>query len=414
MSPISSPQTRAPIPLPLLTSSVAIVGAGIAGLTLAIGLKRRGVNVEVFEKRTEAELRAEGAFLTLAPNGVNALRSVGLDSKVSGAGILTTGLDIRNERGKRVAFINYGRHSDRFGAPSVTIGRGTLLGLLLDRARDLAVNLRLSQSVAAFEQDTDRVVVTSGEIVASFDCLVGADGLRSRIRKLMMPEAPSPRYTNLIGTGGFVNAPDVPSTAGSMQMVFGRRAFFGYLKDGDGPVHWFNSYPADEAAVQPIDDPVAYARFIASLHAEDPSEVSRIVARIDRIERSYPIYDMPDLPSWSKGRVLILGDAAHAVAPHSGQGASMAIEDAVVLAAALPRAVDVPSALRDFEVFRRPRTCKAIEIGRMSGSQKQAQGWLALRIRDAMLPLVMPMAVKAQESMYSFRADLTPFALEPD
>jgi len=119
---------------------------------------------------------------------------------------------------------------------------------------------------------------------------------------------------------------------------------------------------------------------------------------------------MPELAHWSKGRVLLMGDAAHAVAPHSGQGASMAIEDALVLAASLEEAGSMEAAFARFFSLRHDRTQTVIKIGRMAGSQKHAQSWLALRIRDLMLPLVMPLGVKAQERVFTFRADRTPLA----
>jgi 2-polyprenyl-6-methoxyphenol hydroxylase-like FAD-dependent oxidoreductase len=95
--------------------------------------------------------------------------------------------------------------------------------------------------------------------------------------------------------------------------------------------------------------------------------------------------------------VLLMGDAAHAVAPHSGQGASLAMEDGIVLAA-----------YARFEGLRRDRVQKAISIGRAVGSQKQAKSWLALRLRDLMLPLFMPLGARMQEKLYAFRVDRTP------
>jgi 2-polyprenyl-6-methoxyphenol hydroxylase-like FAD-dependent oxidoreductase len=120
-----------------------------------------------------------------------------------------------------------------------------------------------------------------------------------------------------------------------MRMTFGSNAFFGYLKPAGQPVYWFDSYAADEADIEKINDPARYARDIRALHANDPSPNAEILDHVGVIERSYPIYDMPALPCWHKGRVVLIGDAAHAVGPHAGQGASMAIEDALVLAACL-------------------------------------------------------------------------------
>jgi 2-polyprenyl-6-methoxyphenol hydroxylase-like FAD-dependent oxidoreductase len=117
---------------------------------------------------------------------------------------------------------------------------------------------------------------------------------------------------------------------------------------------------------------------------------------------------MPELARWSRGRVLLMGDAAHAVSPHSGQGASMAIEDAVVLAALLDDAETIEAAFARFFALRQERSQAAIRVGRAAGGQKSAQGWLQLRLRDLILPLVMPMAAKAQSRLFAFRADRFP------
>ncbi|MEO8684569.1 MAG: FAD-dependent monooxygenase, partial [Devosia sp.] len=147
-----------------------------------------------------------------------------------------------------------------------------------------------------------------------------------------------------------------------------------------------------------------------ALHREDPLDNAAIMASVTGIDRQYAVYDMPELKRWNTGRVLLMGDAAHAVAPHSGQGASMAIEDGLVLAACLAEPGTIAAAFERFVALRRERVQTAIQIGRAAGSQKHAQSWLQLRIRDLLLPLFIPMGVKAQERMFGFRADLTPLA----
>ena len=385
---------------------IAIAGAGIGGLAASLALRQRGFSPVVFEKKSAEQIRTEGVFVTLAPNGVNALRTFGLADAVIDAGLLTRGLAMFNERGKELSVMDYGSHSARFGAPSVTIRRGALGAALLDAALARGIDIRFGRGIEAIEQHRDGVEI-DGE---HFDALVGADGLRSRVRALVFPELPQPRYSGLIGTGGVTHVDGVRPTNGLMNMTFGKKAFFGYLADPGQPVMWFNTYPADESHTGPIADPEGYARFIERLHQDDPLDNARILAGVDRIDRHYPIYDMPELPHWSKGRVLLMGDAAHAVAPHSGQGASMAIEDALVLSAALEASDSIETAFARFFALRQERTQRVIAIGRMAGSQKHAQSWLQLRIRDLLLPLFMPMGVKAQESIFRFRVDQAPLA----
>jgi 2-polyprenyl-6-methoxyphenol hydroxylase-like FAD-dependent oxidoreductase len=389
-------------------SRIAIAGAGVGGLALALALSRQGFEPVLFEKKIAEQIRTEGVFLTLAPNGINALRALGLADETIAAGLLTRGLAMFNERGKRLGFMDYGAHAGRFGAPSVTIRRGALGSVLLDAAEGAGIDLRLGAAIEDIEDAADGVTLDSR--TERFDALVASDGLRSTVRRRIFPELPQPIYSGLIGTGGVTEVAGITPTDGLMNMTFGKKAFFGYLAEPGQPVMWFNTYPAPEAKAGPIADPKAYARFIESLHRDDPLDNAKIMAGVESIDRHYPIYDMPELAHWSKGRVLLMGDAAHAVAPHSGQGASMAIEDALVLAACLDAEEGIKAAYARFFALRQARTQKVIQIGRAAGSQKHAQSWLALRIRDLILPLVMPMAVKGQESIFRFRADQTPLA----
>jgi 2-polyprenyl-6-methoxyphenol hydroxylase-like FAD-dependent oxidoreductase len=170
-----------------------------------------------------------------------------------------------------------------------------------------------------------------------------------------------------------------------MRMTFGNNAFFGYLKPTGQPVYWFDSYVADACEIGKDIDPVAYARTIRALHANDPSPNSQILDQVDTIDRSYPIYDMPALPRWHKGRVVLLGDAAHAVGPHAGQGASMAIEDALVLAACLDAERDHERAFRRYEDLRRERIGLVVKITARNSSQKRTTGRVGLFIRDLIL-----------------------------
>jgi 2-polyprenyl-6-methoxyphenol hydroxylase-like FAD-dependent oxidoreductase len=388
---------------------IAIAGAGIGGLALALALRRYGFAPVLFEKKTAEQIRTEGVFLTLAPNGVNALRALGLADAVVGAGLPTRGLAMFNERGKQLGVMDYGTHAMRFGAPSVTIRRGALGGVLLDAVTAAGIDLRCGTGLEEVEHDREGVTLHSNRS-ERFDALIGADGLRSLVRRKLFPELPQPRYSGLIGTGGVTWVEDIAPTNGLMNLTFGKKAFFGYLADPGQPVMWFNTYPAPESDTGPITDPQGYARFIESLHRDDPLDNGRIMAGVESIDRNYPIYDMPELEHWSKGRVLLMGDAAHAVAPHSGQGASMAIEDGLVLASSLDADSTIEAAFARFFRLRQERTQTVIKIGRMAGSQKHAQSWLQLRMRDLILPLVMPMGVKAQERIFHFRPDRTPLA----
>ncbi|HEV2514280.1 MAG TPA: NAD(P)/FAD-dependent oxidoreductase [Devosia sp.] len=392
-----------------MKARIGIVGAGSAGLGLALSLVRRGFSPVVFEKRTEQQVIDEGIFLTLAPNGMNALRGLGLATEALRNGVETRAIVLHNEHGRPLGTVDYARHTAQFGAPSVTLRRGALGAILLEATRTAGVPIHFEMPVGAVANLETGVAVTTGDgVTHSFDVLVGADGLRSSVRSLAMPGLPAPAYNGLLGSGGIVEVPDVPPTNGRMLMTFGRRAFFGYIKDPGSPVYWFNSFPADEQQAQLIDRQAAPGYFEA-LHRSDPSVNWRIIAAAaPEVSRIYPDYDVPSLPYWSKGRVILIGDAAHAVTPHSGQGASMALEDALVLAACLDAEATPESAFRRFEALRRDRVEAAVRLGRQGGTPKKAQSWLARRVRDLVLPLFVPLGQRGQEHLFAFRADATP------
>ncbi|QQR36163.1 FAD-dependent monooxygenase [Devosia oryziradicis] len=392
------------------SSTIAICGGGIGGLATALALKRAGFAPEVFERHAPQQLREEGLFLTLAPNGCNGLRALGLLDQVMAAGLPTRGIAVFNEAGKRLTLVDYGSQGEKYGARSITLRRGALAGVLLDAAQAAGIVIHHGAPIADIHQDEEGVVLEANGERQRFALALACDGLRSTVRRLVFPDLPQPRYSGLIGTGGFADAPGVADTDGIMNMVFGHRGFFGYITEGSGPVYWFNSFPAPESQAGPVSDGAAFARQLGAMHDGDPLDTMAILAATPRVDRHYPIYDMPELPHWSAGRVLLLGDAAHAVAPHSGQGASLAIEDGIVLATCLAAGQDYATAFRRFEGLRRDRLQKAISIGRAMGSQKQAQSWLALRLRDLMLPLFMPLGARMQEKLYAFRVDLTPLA----
>ncbi|BCH27917.1 FAD-dependent oxidoreductase [Mesorhizobium sp. L-8-3] len=387
---------------------VAIIGAGVSGLALAIRLLQTGWTVEIFEARGE-EAIGDGAFLTLAPNGINALRALGLAERIFGRGIPTIGFEILNAAGKRIARLDEREDQRRAGAASVTLKRCDLLDVLLGEAKRAGARIRFGHVLTGIERDGDGVTLnfTNGATTAA-EWIAGCDGVWSRTRRLAFPGAPDPVYTGLTGTGGFLDLPSVAPTDGFMRMVFGEHAFFGYIKEGDGPVFWFDSFALDEETAVARPDPTMLAALARELHATDPAPVCDIAAGISQLPRAYPVFDMAHLPCWYDDRVVLLGDAAHAVSPHAGQGASMAIEDAVVLAACLGAHPAPAEAFAAYQGLRRDRVERIVRMSRRRGSQKRVQGRLALFLRDLILPLVIPVMARRQRDVTLYRADLDP------
>jgi 2-polyprenyl-6-methoxyphenol hydroxylase-like FAD-dependent oxidoreductase len=175
---------------------------------LAARLAQMGRKPILFEARSETASTSEGVFLTLAPNGMNGLRTIGCYEAVRASGIATTGIEIRNAKGKRLAFAAQSDHEAAFGAHSVTVRRGRLAEILLAKARAAGGDIRFDAQVSDVTTSPDGVRLQCKDgITHDFGILVAADGLGSTVRNVVFQGYPKPLFTGLIGTGGITDAP---------------------------------------------------------------------------------------------------------------------------------------------------------------------------------------------------------------
>ena len=377
-----------------------VIGGGIAGPTLAMFLQRAGHRPIVYEARPAPDDGA-GAFLNLAPNGLAVLETLGIADLVRRSGTVTRALEFQNHRGQRIG---------SFPATTTLIKRGALQRALRQAALEHGVQFEFGKrlqgilspprggAVARFEDGTE----------AAGDLLVGCDGIHSAVRRLILPDAPSPEYTGDIDTGGFGRAPAGLAADGIMRMVFGQRGFFGYQVVPSGEAFWFQNLH------QPIEPdrqelaaiaPDEWRRRLLAIHAGDDAPIAEIlVAGAEAVGR-WPIYDLPTLPTWHRGPVCLIGDAAHATSPHAGQGASLALEDAIVLARALRDVPDPERAFALFEAQRRSRVERLVREARRQGRRKVAANPVSRRVRDLVLPLFLRLGTRSLREVYDYRVN---------
>jgi len=174
-------------------------------------------------------------------------------------------------------------------------------------------------------------------------------------------------------------------------MVFGKRAFFGYAVNPSGEVWWFANPPrADEPGRAELAAITTeqWRKTLIDLFAEDASPATQIISATPGKLAGWATYDLPSVPTWHRGTMIVIGDAAHATAPSSGQGASMAIEDAVVLARCLRDLPDIGQAFAAYERLRRARVERIVAHGARTSNSKAA-GPVARVLRDLMMPMVL-------------------------
>jgi 2-polyprenyl-6-methoxyphenol hydroxylase-like FAD-dependent oxidoreductase len=205
---------------------------------------------------------------------------------------------------------------------------------------------------------------------ADADLLIGADGIHSSVRTIIDPAVPAPRYTGLIVACGYADNPPVTTPeVGSYDMIHGSRAFFGHTTGPDGRDWWFARLPSPELATADLDVPTAQWRDrLADAFAADNTPVTELIRSTSRPITIASAYDIPALPAWHNDTMTVIGDAAHATSPSTAQGASMALEDAVILARCMRDIPGIPEALAAFEQLRRERVERVVQSGASTGN----------------------------------------------
>ncbi|MGW6060479.1 FAD-dependent monooxygenase [Streptomyces sp. NPDC055189] len=369
--------------------AATIVGGGIGGLAAAIALHRRGWHVEVLERAPE--FTEIGAGISLWPNALRALEALGLADAVRELGAVEATGGVRDRRGRWLSRTDNAELTRRFGHPLVVLHRADLLRVLTEALP--ADSLRSGSAVSSVRHDgddSDGPVVEYAGGESRPDLVVGADGLRSAVRRALWPDAAGPRYAGYTGWRMITEPLAEPPSEGAA--TWGRGERFGYTALPGGRMYCFAtaSLPAGTAARPSADGSPEYAELLRRF-GDWPDPVPALLASVpgDTVLR-HDLYELPPLPSFAHGRVALLGDAAHAMTPNLGQGACQALEDAVTLAHCLDATTDVPAALRSYDLLRRPRTRMITRRSARLGAVGQLSWPPAALLRDAAARL-MPM-----------------------
>jgi 2-polyprenyl-6-methoxyphenol hydroxylase-like FAD-dependent oxidoreductase len=342
-----------------------VVGGGIAGLTLAVALRRHDVEVDVVELAPLWNILGVGISLT-GPT-LRALRSIGLIDQCVDRAFGFDRIVFADAAGRPVGSLNMPRLCGPAYPATVAIGRPALHDVLFRAAQELGAVITLGATVTALEQNSEAVdVAFSNGDRRSYDLMVGCDGIHSAVRTLAFDRWPAANFTGLAVWRATMPRPD---EVDCMQMFFGPRTKAGVNPHSREEMFLFLVQPISDDRRLPPDkmhlllrelladftaDPMAYARE----HITDPSKVDY---------RPMNAFLMP--PPWHRGRVLLIGDAAHTTTPHLATGAGIAIEDAVVLAELMAAELPLPEALELF-MARRFDRCRlvvetAVKLGEM-------------------------------------------------
>lgn len=350
-----------------------IVGGGIGGVTAGIALQQAGFDVLVLERAEE--LQEVGSGLPLWTNALSALQKLELADAIETIGIPVTAGKVCNWRGGILADLRSEDLLKRLGTISTVVHRAELLATLLNAFDEEKV--QLGATCVGFRQDAEHVyarLANGQELVA--DLLIGADGLHSTIRAQLFG-ARKPRYAGYTCWRGVA---DIDGT-GLETWAWGKGYQFGITPMTNDRAYWFAQRYAPEGM---RDKECGRKCEVLELFNDWHDPIPRVIqaTKEEHILRN-DVYEQKHLQHWSRGRVTLLGDAAHAMTPNLGQGACQAIEDAVVLAASLETTSDVVSALKLYETLRIRRTNSIARLASVIGRVVQFENPLVSGIRDA-------------------------------
>jgi 2-polyprenyl-6-methoxyphenol hydroxylase-like FAD-dependent oxidoreductase len=325
--------------------SILVVGGGVAGLTTATALRRRGFTTELVER--QQTWHALGAGFLVHANGMRMLRSLGLATGVENAGAVVRRWQFCDEQGDVLSETDLETLWGDAG-PCIGIERTKLQSALLQGVAD--VRCRLGTSVTSLVQDDHRVSVGfSDGSTGDYDFVVGADGIKSTVRALTLTTAPP---SDLGAMNWRSIAPIRPAGLTALQLYLGQGCIFGMVPLGAGRTYGF-AYVVQPCLHDPLEGRLERLR---NRFATFGGRVQEYLASLERDDQVIcSAMEWMESEKWHSGRVILVGDAAHASSPMMGQGGCMAMEDACMLADELRAAVTVESALARYISRRKPR-----------------------------------------------------------
>jgi salicylate hydroxylase len=358
-----------------------VVGGGIGGTAAAVALARAGIDVRVFEQAQQ--LTEVGAGVSLAPNGLRMLERLGVGAGIARLGARHASTQLRLSDGRPA---RHEPHQFAQAGQNVGIHRADLLDLLAGQLPPGTV--RTGHRCVSFAQDADGATVgfANGASITA-DVVIGADGIHSVLQGFVVEPA-EPVFSGVVAYRGLVpRLAEYP--AGVLRMWVGEGQHFLVFPVRAGQLLNYVGFVSSGTSVRESWSAAADPAALAARFAGWDPLIGQVIAAVSAPGGSgfqWGMYDRAPLPKWSRGRLTLLGDAAHPMLPHLGQGVNQALEDAVALATllgGLPSAAGVPRALATYELLRRDRTAR-VQLGSRrngagydsSGSQLTDRRWI--------------------------------------
>lgn len=402
------------------TKEVFIVGSGFAGLITAITLKKKQIPFKLFEANNRSI--DTGGSITLFPNSMKVLRLNGMADKVIESGVIMEVAKFQDNFGKNIINRSMGK-SSTYGEPTITLRRSKLNNILLERAKELGIEICYGKKVIGLIESNNGVQLEFEDGILHEGAMVlGCDGINSFVRKSVLNKHITPNYTGLIYLGGFVDDQSLIRKlnldANTQYISIGSTHFFAYSfidnpEKGDASILWYcylnQPKRLSKIELNSIEDKDVVDR-VLSVHKDWHNPINEIVQKTNDVCKA-SISDIVDLDNWYKGKILVLGDAAHAMNPLSGQGAGTAMEDGYLIANLIHiHGADYKYAFKDFVKLRKERTSMIAKKARKSSKRttiKLNKYIIMLRNKAfALLTFLTPEKILNKHLLYDVEVEL--------
>lgn len=351
---------------------LGIIGGGIAGLTLAIGLRDSGINCHIFEKNTA--FKELGAAISIFPNALRVYRQNGLLQEILDVSGEFSEVFLRTSKGKILS-----KSNPKYELPAICMHRADLHAILL---RHVPAALYSNHALETFEMQADgriRITFTNGE-QKTVDALIGADGIHSKVRKLILEDS-QPVFRGYNIWRGVCES-DISTGYGSETYGKGKRV--GIVPISEGKFGWWATMNED---LLTEDEPGGTKAKLMRQFGDWHSPIPELISNTENIIKN-SISDRVPIRGWSKDKIVLLGDAAHPTTPNLGQGGCMAIEGAHLLAQCIRKYGLTEIAFQRYEELHFPRSKDVVETSLKMGRIGQLENPVAIGFRNTLMRLM--------------------------
>lgn len=370
-----------------MTETVTIIGAGIGGLTTALTLKQKGLNVKIFE--SSAEIKPVGAGIILANNAMQVFQKLGIQDKIEKAGNKISYMKITDTQLNDISVVGLTEYEKKYSVHNIAIHRGELQKILV---KEIGYdNINLSKRLSKIEKKALFKLTFEDNSTIESKVVIGADGIKSVVRNQLFEETTLRNAHQKCWRG--ICEIDLPQKYhNELNEAWGKGKRFGFVKITSKKVYWYALINSKNAKSEEVN--------LTEMFKEFHCDILNIISATTKEQIIISdIIDLKPITKWQNENVCLIGDAAHATTPNLGQGACQAIEDAYVLGKLLDTGIAIENTFKEYESLRRKKAHTIVNTSWTVGKLAQIENGLGISLRNFVMRNLPKSANKKQMDM---------------